>query len=294
VKRKIAIIGGAGKMGRWFTNYFANNEENEVFVYDKKRPYVKKLKSVTYCSSLRQCVRDADYVLVTVSTDNIMSVIRESGLFMKPGSALLEISSIKKNIVKSLRAVPKFIIPISIHPMFGPGAKRLEDTKILIIPVREANEEKRKLSSIMDDAQILVIENARRHDKLMAVILGLVYFINLVLASAISTESMDKLNKYSGTTFTLQSILLHSILIDEPSLINSILMDNYELRSYLKNFREEINKFFMLIDSRNRIALEREVRKLKRHYGRNNEINLSYERMYSLVSKIVKKKGSKI
>jgi hypothetical protein len=50
----------------------------------------------------------------------------------------------------------------------------------------------------------------------------------------------------------------------------------------------------MLIDSRNRIALEREVRKLKRHYGRNNEVNLSYERMYSLVSKMVKKKGSKI
>jgi prephenate dehydrogenase len=288
MRKKISIIGGAGKMGTWFTKYLANNEENLVFVYDKKRPYVRKLENVTYCNTLRQCVQNADYVLITVSVDDIPSVIRETAIFMKRGSTLLEISSIKKNILKSLKALPKFIVPVSIHPMFGPGAKGLEDSKILIVPIRGVNREKRKLRSIMGDVQIMVIDSACKHDKLMALILGLVYYSNLVMAAVISRESFAKLKKYSGTTFTLQSILFHSILIDEPSLIASILMNNNELGSYLKIFRKETDNFFKLIESGDRTVFERKVQKLKHDYGRDNEIALSYKRMYSLIRKAVK------
>jgi prephenate dehydrogenase len=288
MRKKISIIGGAGKMGTWFTRYFANNEENLVFVFDKKRPYVRKLGNVTYCNTLKQCVQDADYVLITVSIDDIPSVIRETATFMKRGSTLLEISSVKKNILKSLKALPNFIIPVSIHPMFGPGAKGLEYSKILIIPIRRLNLEKRKLRSIMGDAQIMVIKSACKHDKLMALILGLVYYSNLVMAAVISRESFANLKKYSGTTFTLQSILFHSILIDKPSLITSILMNNKELGSYLKSFRMETDNFFKLIESEDRTVFERKVQKLKRDYGRNNEITLSYNRMYSLIRKAIR------
>ena len=112
MRKKISIIGGAGKMGTWFTKYFANNEENLVLVFDKKRSYIRKLKNVTYCTTLKQCVQDADYVLITVSIDDIPYVIRETATFMKRGSTLLEISSIKKNILKSLKALPNLIIPV--------------------------------------------------------------------------------------------------------------------------------------------------------------------------------------
>ena len=287
MRKKISIIGGAGKMGTWFTKYFANNEENLVFVFDKKRPYVRKFENVTYCNTLKQCVQDADYVIITVSIDDIPSVIRETATFMKRGSTLLEISSLKKNILKSLKALPNFIIPVSIHPMFGPGAKGLEDSKILIVPTRRVSLEKRKLRSIMGDAQIMVIKSAFKHDKLMALILGLVYYSNLVMAAVISRESFPNLKKYSGTTFTLQSILFHSILIDEPSLITSILMNNKELGRYLKSFRMETDNFFKLIESEDRTVFERKVQKLKRDYGRNNEIALSYMRMYSLIRRAV-------
>ena len=275
-------------MGTWFTKYFANNEENLVYVFDKKRPYVRKFENVTYCNTLKQCVQDADYVLITVSIDDIPSIVRETATFMKRGSTLLEISSLKKNILKSLKALPNFIIPVSIHPMFGPGARGLEDSKILIVPIRRVNLEKRKLRSIMGDAQIMVIKSAFKHDKLMALILGLVYYSNLVMAAVISRESFPNLKKYSGTTFTLQSILFHSILIDEPSLITSILMNNKELGRYLKSFRMETDNFFKLIESEDRIVFERKVQKLKRDYGRNNEIALSYMRMYSLIRNAVK------
>jgi prephenate dehydrogenase len=288
MRKKIGIIGGAGKMGTWFTKYFATKVEYIVFVYDKKRPYGRKLRDATYCDSLRECVTGADYVFICVSTDDIPSAIRESASFLKRGSALLEISSIKKNVFKFLRSLPRFIVPISIHPMFGPGARGLEDSKILFVPVRDMSKERRKLMSIMGGAHILVVENACQHDKLMAMILGLVYYSNLVMAAVISRESFSKLKKYSGTTFTLQSILFHSILIAEPFLISSILMKNNELSHYLKIFRTESNNFFKLIESRDCTHFEKKVRELKRRFKKNNEIAISYKRMYSLLRRTEK------
>lgn len=287
MRKKIGIIGGAGKMGTWFTKYFSTKDEYIVFVYDKKRPYGRKISNATYCDSLRECVMGSDYVFICVSTDDIPSAIRESAIFMKRGSCLLEISSIKKNILKSLKNLPRLIVAISIHPMFGPGARGLEDSKILFVPVRDMNQEKRKLRSIMGGAQILVIENPCCHDKLMALILGLVYYSNLVMATVVSKESFDKLKKYSGTTFNFQSILFHSILMDDPALISSILINNNELWHYLKIFRKESENFFKLIESRDYTDLEKKVRELKRCFSKNNEIARSYKRMYSLIRKTV-------
>jgi hypothetical protein len=65
-------------------------------------------------------------------------------------------------------------------------------------------------------------------------------------------------------------------------------MNNNELGSYLKIFRKETDNFFKLIESEDRTVFERKVQKLKHDYGRDNEIALSYERMYSLIRKAVK------
>jgi hypothetical protein len=56
----------------------------------------------------------------------------------------------------------------------------------------------------------------------------------------------------------------------------------------LKIFRKETDNFSKLIESEDRTVFERKVQKLKHDYGRNNEIALSYKRMYSLIRKAVK------
>ncbi|MGA7007363.1 MAG: prephenate dehydrogenase/arogenate dehydrogenase family protein, partial [Nitrososphaeraceae archaeon] len=229
--KKICIVGGAGKMGRWFSNYFVQQGGYSVFVYDTKKGYDKSSTKIVCCNSLKECLNDADYVIISVPVRTAPSMIRECASLMKPRSTLLEIASIKKDTIRSLSKIRRSIVPISIHPMFGPGATKLNDSKILLVPVRDIKKEKRRLRSILGGAKILVVNDAYHHDKLMALILGIVYYANLILATVISKDSFPELKKFSGTTFSFQSILFHSILSDEPVLISSLLI-NTELWSY--------------------------------------------------------------
>lgn len=280
--KKICIVGGAGKMGRWFSKYFIQQGCYSVFVYDTKKGYDKSSSRIVYCDSLKECVKDADYVIISVPVGTTSSMIRECASLMKPRSTLLEIASIKKDTVKSLSKVRRSIVTISIHPMFGPGSTRLNDSKILLVPVRDIKKEKRRLRSILGDAKIMVINDASYHDKLMALILGIVYYANLVLAMVISKDNFPQLKKFSGTTFSFQSILFHSILSDEPVLISSLLIRNTELWSYLKSFIRESNNLFSMIKSQDYNKLERKVREMKAQFMNNNEIQASYKKMYRL------------
>lgn len=283
MKKKIAIIGAEGKMGKWFSTYFATNHDNVLFSYDIRRPNANPPPNVIQCNTLKQCVIEADFVIVCVSLDKTTSVIQKSVEWMKDGSTLLEISSIKEDIFKSLVSAPKSIVTISIHPMFGPGAKRLEDTKILFVPVKDRIWEEQKLRSILGDAKIIVIKDVVSHDRLMALILGLTFYSNLIFASVVSKENFAKLKKHAGTTFDLQSILFHSILIDDPGLISAILINNSTLLPILKDFLRVSKQIFETINVKDSKGLKRKVRDLKHKYDKSNDIERSYQKLYKLL-----------
>jgi prephenate dehydrogenase len=283
MKNKIAIIGAEGKMGKWFSTYFATNHDNVLFSYDIKKTNADHPHNVIQCNNLKQCVAEADFVIICVSSDKTSSVIQKSVDLMKNGSALLEISSIKEGIFKSLISAPKSIVTISIHPMFGPGARRLQDTKILFVPVRNRTREEQKLRSILGDAKIIVVKDVVYHDRLMASILGLTYFSNLIFGSVVSKENFDNLKKYAGTTFDLQSILFQSILIDDPGLISTILINNSTLTPILKDFIRVSKEIFETICVRDSNRLKRKVRDLRRNYDKSNGIEQSYQKLYKLL-----------
>jgi prephenate dehydrogenase len=204
---------------------------------------------------------------------------------MKKGACIVEITSLKTDIFDSLLKIPGHLVPLSIHPMFGPGAKQLGDTKILMIAVRNKRREQRLVKSLFNEAKIMVIKDPKYHDSFMAVILGMVYYVNLLLGITLSNENITLLKKFSGTTFYLQALLFESILTDNSSLISSLLADNKELLKYLIKFNEESAKLFSII-TKNKVKLEKGINTIKRNYTNKRNIASSYEKMYSILTEM--------
>ena len=283
----LAII-GTGKMGLWFCNYFSNKNNFNVSLYDKRKINLDLKKypnNITVCDSLETCVRKADIVIVCVPIRITIAVVNKCIPIMKKGACIVEITSLKTDIFDSLLKIPDHLVPLSIHPMFGPGAKQLRDTKILIIPVRNKRKEQRLVKSLFNEAKTIVIKSPKYHDALMAVILGMVYYVNLLLGVTLSNENLTLLKKFSGTTFYLQALLFESILTDNSSLISSLLADNRELLKYLKKFNEESSKLFSML-TKNKVELEKSINKIKKNYPNRRNIVSSYEKMYSILTEI--------
>jgi prephenate dehydrogenase len=283
----VAIV-GVGKMGLWFCNYFSKKNNFNVSLYDKRKinldlkeyPY-----NITVCKSLETCVKEADIVIVCVPISITIAVFNKCIPIMKKGARIVEITSLKTDIFDSLLKIPDHLVPLSIHPMFGPGAKRLRDTKILIIPVRNKRKEQRLVKSLFNEAKTIVIKSPKYHDALMAVILGMVYYVNLLLGVTLSNENITFLKKFSGPTFNLQALLFESVLTDNSSLISSLLADNKELLKYLKKFNEESTKLFSML-TKNKVELEKRINKIKNNYTNKRNIASSYEKMYSILTEM--------
>ncbi|HJY10145.1 MAG TPA: prephenate dehydrogenase/arogenate dehydrogenase family protein, partial [Nitrososphaeraceae archaeon] len=217
----ISIIGAGGKMGSWFMKYFSRKSDTKVFAYDKNILW-KPPENVTLGESAESCAREADLVIVCVPITVAPKVIKRCALSMKSGATLAEISSIKSKTFFTLKKYSKRLVPLCIHPMFGPGASNIRDEKILLIPVQNKKIESETLSSLIRGSEIVVLPSAHVHDKYMAIILGVTYFANLIFANLLSKKDILYLDKISGTFFRVQLLLILGILSDDPDLVVSI------------------------------------------------------------------------
>lgn len=281
--KKVAVIGAAGRMGRWFTHYFAQSKALRVSVYDKSKFKFRIPECVDRCNTIRDCVEEADFVIICVPIESIVSVVKECLMYMKEGAALSEISSIKKQVFNVLRSARKDITCLCIHPMFGPATKRSRIIKNLLIPVRNRAKEMRYLRSIFPRSKIEVISDPDLHDEYMAVVIGLTYYLNLVLGSVLSKLDLRTMKKVAGTSFGMQTMITESILNDSPELVTSLLRENPFNKTYISEFLAEAENIQKLVSGTDENATKRIVESIKSRMNKLTDTNKSYLDFYRAI-----------
>jgi prephenate dehydrogenase len=282
--QRVSIIGAGGKMGSWFLRYFSEKSETKVLAYDTNA-FWKPPSHATLCANVDSCVSEADLVLVCVPITSAPSVIEDCALSMKSGAVLAEISSIKAKTFLVLKKYSNKILPLCIHPMFGPGASSIRDTRILLIPVKNKKTESDMVSSFMRGSEIIVLPTARVHDRYMAIILGLTYFVNMVLAKILSKEDILYLEKISGTFFGIQLLLMQGIISDDPSLIVSIISHNSHTKKRISEYLSEADALRSIILGGRDRELLRDLSKVKSIFERSFDLHMSYRNMYTMFRK---------
>jgi prephenate dehydrogenase len=287
--QRISIVGAGGKMGSWFLNYFLRKPATKVLVYDVKT--LSKLPAnVTQCVSVATCVKDADLVLVCVPLILAPYVVKQCALKMKSGAILAEISSIKTRTYTILKQYSKKIFPLCIHPMFGPGASHIRDTRIILIPVKNQRRESKMVRTLMRGADIIVLPNAHIHDKYMAIMLGLTYYANIILANLLSTEDILYMEKIAGTFFRIQLLLIQGILSDDLGLIVSIISENTYTRKYISDFLDEADRLRNIIDARKGNEFMRDLANVKSIFQQSSDLHMSYRQLYAIFTSLKEKK----
>ena len=238
MKKSISILGAGGKMGKWFVKFFLANGY-QVIGYDIENEI--KDKAVKKAESLVGAILKADYVMLCTPTRRTPEIIRLIAKEMKRDSYLIEISSQKSKTAASLSKMPAKVNPLCIHPMFGPGTKKIIGQHIISIPIKDAKKELSVAKSLFPGANFVTID-VIEHDKKIAVILGLTHLINVVFANILAKDDKISLTeKMSGTTFKAQKILTESIMTESPELIETII-SNPEIRRFAEEFWRDFGR----------------------------------------------------
>ena len=284
MNKKIAIIGVNGKMGKWFANYFYKMGF-EVKGFDTENEI--KEKFIIKANSLVGAILQMDYVLLCTPTKNTPEIIRLIAKEMKRESYLIEISSHKSKTSQTLLKVPNKVQPVCIHPMFGPGIKKLDGKNIIIIPIRDAKKELDITKSLFPKANFVTID-AIEHDKKIAVILGLTHLINIVFAHILAKdETVSLTEKMSGATFKTQKIVTESILTESAELIETII-SNPEVRRFGEEFWKDVGKLLTDSQEGKRDEIINYIESSKEKISKNVDLDKSYKKLSAML-KIIEK-----
>ena len=284
MNKKISIIGVNGRMGKWFANYFYKMGF-EVVGFDTNETI--KEKFIIKANSLIGAILKTDYVLLCTPTKNTPEIIRLIAKEMKHGSYLIEISSQKSKTAQTLMKTPAKVNPICIHPMFGPGTKKIDGKNMIIIPIKDVKKELDAAKLLFPKADFVTID-ASEHDKKIAVILGLTHLINIAFANILAKdEKISLTEKMSGSTFKIQKIVTESILTESPELIETI-VSNPEMRKYGEEFWKDIGK--LLTDSQEGKSEEiiDYIKSSQKRISKNIDLDKSYKKLSAMIKTIEK------
>jgi len=280
MKKKIAIIGAEGHMGKWFSKYFLENGF-DIIGYDSEKEILNK--SVTKAQSLVGAILTADYVVLCIPVKRTPETIRLIAKEMKRDSYLIDISSLKLKTAAALSKIPDKVIPICIHPMFGPGTKKIKGQNIISIPIRDAKKELSVAKSLFSDANFVQID-ASEHDKKIAIILGMTHLVNLALANILAKEeNFNLVEKMAGTTFKAQKLLTAGIMTESPELIETI-VSNPEIRKYAEEFWKDIGRMLILIQENRTEEMIKYISSAKERLAKNVNLEEAYKKLVTMVN----------
>jgi len=284
----IAVIGGAGKMGVWFARYFLEHG-HEVIISDinvDKVGEIAKSMNVKMAASNVEAAKRADIILISTPIDVTPKVLVEIAPELSECTVLAEIASLKSRIIPVLKNIAKCgVKTLSLHPLFGSGARGMVGEKIALIPVIDPLLEEELAKKIFPEAKIILVD-CDLHDRVMALTLALTHFINIVFASIIGEENINVLKRLGGTTFTLQAVISEAVMCEDPALYASIQMNNEYTIKYLDKFMLKADKLRSIIKEGDFDAFTEIYSEVRGMLSRDEDFEKAYERMYRALKAI--------
>jgi chorismate mutase/prephenate dehydrogenase len=210
----VLVIGGAGKMGGWFTDFFAS----QGFATTIADPAVED--GPGSFSDWTEAGVDYDVIVVAAPLAVSGRILAQLAV-LKPRGLVFDIGSLKSPLRDGLQELHKAGCRVtSLHPMFGPDTRLLSGRHLIFCDAgsQEATDTAKALfSSTMVEQLDMGLED---HDRLIAYVLGLSHALNIAFFTALaeSGEAAPKLARLSSTTFDAQLLVSEAVAQDNPYL----------------------------------------------------------------------------
>jgi chorismate mutase / prephenate dehydrogenase len=245
------VIGGSGKMVRWFAEFLSSQGYGITIADPAGRPDGFAPENYHYVSDWH--AEELDHELIVIATPLRIAnrVLRELAE-RKPRGIVFDIGSLKSPLREGISALQSAgCLVTSLHPMFGPDTELLSGRHVVFIDLgsQEAIEKAQELfSSTMVERVVMTLDD---HDRLVAYVLGLSHALNIAFFTALaeSGEAAPRLAQLSSTTYDAQVDVATRVAQENPELYFEIQSLNDYGRESLKALRDAVERIWQAVTS---------------------------------------------
>ena len=221
--RSALVIGGAGRMGRWFTEFLAT-QGWAVGVADPAGP----VPGLPWHADWHEPARSAELIIVAAPLAATAAILTEL-VALRPPGLVVEIGSIKAPVAPSLTALRDAGVAVaSIHPMFGPDVRLLAGRHVILIDIGAPEAQATARALFEQTSAGLAEMSLEQHDRLVAWVLGLSHATNIAFFTALADSGRDiaELAAFASTTFGAQLRVASRVAQENPELYFEIQSTN--------------------------------------------------------------------
>ena len=207
---RVAVLGASGGMGSFFARYFLEKGDTVRGSDPKARKGEQGSggRRLASFSTNAEAVKGCDVTIIAVPIESTLRVANEVASKLKPGSILVEISSVKGETLPALmKLVGERVRLLSIHPLFGPALESMKGMKIAVIVGKKGGARGKEvaLAERLFPGARLIPMSREEHDRTMAVVLSLTQLMNVVYAGTVSQFlSSDEFARVSTPNSSMQ------------------------------------------------------------------------------------------
>ncbi len=221
--QRVLVVGGAGKMGRWFAE-FLDSQGFDVTVADP----AGAPPGFRHVADWRTLGNDFQITVVATPIGATNPILHEMAARGQQG-LVFDVGSIKTPLAGGLRALAARGCRVtSLHPMFGPDTQLLSGRHVLFMDAgspQAVREARQLFASTMAEQIEMPLDE---HDRLIAYVLGLSHAVNIAFFTALaeSGETAPRLARLSSTTFDAQLGVAAKVAQESPQLYFEIQQRN--------------------------------------------------------------------
>lgn len=242
---KIAIIGGSGQMGEWFSRFFIANGHTVVISGRNRKKCMalgRKIGAVVAKDNV-DAVKGADLVILSVLVEGMRPVLKEIGPYISDEQIVMDITSVKSLPVKMMHSHLKKGRILGTHPMFGPSAPSKGQNFILTPTNAEERKTAKSISKLLKPGGFnMVMMPPSKHDEMIGIILSLTHFVGLVTAASWKELRVERYIKTGSTSFNFLFRFAKSVVDSNPELYSYLQMSvpsvNHAEGIFLKNAKK--------------------------------------------------------
>jgi prephenate dehydrogenase len=287
---RVAIIGGSGKMGRWFAEFLLK-EGKEVVITGRNQKKLlearQQLGGIEVTTSSAEAVKSADAVLLSVPIDGFDEVVKQISPYTHSGQVIIDITSVKGAPVEAMHRHIKAGVTLGVHPMFGPGARSVANQNFVLTPTNEEEEAlAQKVKQYLEiKGAVVTLMSPHEHDEMVAIILGLSHFIAIVSADSLAgLGRLKEMEAIGSSTYKVLLTLVGSVISEDAELYASLQMSLPDMAKIEEQFQKNSKNWADLVKNQDRQEFARRMNALKNKLEKSGlDFKKSYENMYKVV-----------
>lgn len=254
--RTVAIIGGAGRLGRRLVRLFGDMGHN-VLVVDRDTELTAPAAAA-----------DADVVVISVPIDDTEAVIRAVGPRVREDALLMDVTSVKAAPVAAMLESTRASV-VGTHPMFGPGVHSLQGQRVVLCRGR-GDEWADWVSRTFSARGLTVVEaDPAHHDRVMSVVQVLTHFQTQVQGVALARTglTLNDTLPFTSPAYLLELYVAARHFAQEPSLYGPIEMRNPGTAAITATYRDAAREVADILASGDRARFAAMFEEVRAFFG---------------------------